>query len=283
MKIIRQVVCGIIRRIKRMFVVEIVKVCKYEVVSDNALSGRRILVTGGSSGIGLAMAKKFLAQGAEVVVTGRNAAKLEKAVLDVASPHLKGLVWDIADIGIIESKLDEAELMLGGRIDVCVNNAGVAIRQYPGVLTEAVWDSIMAINLKAPVFVAQSIVNKWMVRGVKGVVLNISSFAGVEPALDAYSSSKCALNSMVKGMARTWAMHGIRINAIAPGVVVGTDVREFQRKTDPNGNVYSHWIPMGRYGVPDEIAELAAFLVSDRAAYITGEIIGCDGAGALRQ
>ena len=195
--------------------------------------------------------------------------------------NVKGLIWDVSDISSIGTKLGQVRSLLANEIDILVNNAGISIRERPGTLTEEVWEKILKINLTAPVFVSQEVAKVWVGLKREGVILNISSMAGLEPSLDAYSVAKCGLNSITKGMARIWAPNGIRINALAVGVTIGTELRDIQRTHTPDGDLKCPWIPMGRFAVPDEIAETATYLISDRAAYMTGAIIECDGAGSI--
>ena len=282
LKMVKRIIKRICRKVGFYDTVEKVYVRRFDVAAGSELLGKKILITGGSSGIGLAIAKKCLAQGAEVVITGRDEKKLNSAVKEIANERLKSIVWDINDLENLKAHIARVETLLDGDVDIVINNAGISIREMPGTLTENVWDRIFASNLKAPVFIAQTFANRWIANKSNGVILNISSMAGIEPALDAYSSSKCALNSITKGMARTWAKHGIRINAIAAGVTIGTNLRDIQRSIKPDGDVSARWIPSGRYAVPDEIAESAEFLISNRSSYVTGEIFVCDGAGAIR-
>ena len=260
---------------------EKIYVKQYQVVHGDTLKGKNVLITGGTSGIGLAIAKKCIAEGANVVVTGRNEEKLNKVLTQDDTGRLKGLIWDVSDLSVTVDKLSQVRKMLFGDIDILVNNAGISIRERPGTLTEDVWEEVIKINLTAPIFITQELGRTWLDSGREGVILNISSMAGLEPSLDAYSVAKCGLNSMTKGMARIWASKGIRINALAVGVTIGTELRATQRAHKPDGNVKCDWIPIGRFAVPDEIAETAVYLISDRAAYMTGAVIECDGAGSI--
>ena len=271
----------ICRRMGLWSVEEKVYVKRYQVSSGETLGKKKILITGGTSGIGLAIAKKCLAEGASVVVTGRNEEKLNKILSMDETGRLHGLVWDVSELSAMAEHLKQACNLIGGEFDVLVNNAGISIRERPGTLTEDVWTKVLGINLTAPVFLSQEIAKCWLASSHEGVILNISSMAGLEPSLDAYSVAKCGLNSMTKGMARIWAPNGIRINALAVGVTIGTELRDIQRTHTPDGDVKCPWIPIGRFAVPDEIAETAAYLVSDRAAYMTGAVIECDGAGSI--
>ena len=254
---------------------------QYQVAAGETLKGKNVLITGGTSGIGLAIAKRCLAEGANVVVTGRNENKLNKALSQDNTGRLKGLIWDVSDISSIGAKLGQVRGLFAHDIDILVNNAGISIRERPGTLTEEVWEKILRINLTAPVFLSQEMAKTWLCQKKGGVILNVSSMAGLEPSLDSYSVAKCGLNSMTKGMARILAQNGIRINALAVGVTIGTELRDIQRTHTPDGDLKCSWIPIGRFAVPDEIAETATYLISDRAAYITGAVVECDGAGSI--
>lgn len=259
-----------------------VKVARYQVSEGETLKGKNILITGGSSGIGLAIAKKCLSCGARVIITGRDVKKLDDVCKLDRTGRLYGMAWDVAQSEVMEQKLDEAAKILGTIPDILVNNAGIARRQIFGELTKDVWDDTIKTNLMAPVFLSQTFTRRLMSVSKEGTILNISSFAAERPAYDAYSASKCALSSMSKGMARILAAHNIRVMCIEPGVIVGTNIRELQRSVDPCGDVHCDWLPIGRYGTPEEIAEIAAFVISDAAAYMTGTVITCDGAGSVR-
>lgn len=273
---------GILARLGVGDMLKETKVVRYEAVEEECLKGQNILVTGGSSGIGLSIALKCIRCGGNVLITGRDRKKLEAIKSEDSTGRLKVMVWDVERDGEMIVKVEEALSHFSEHLDVLVNNAGISERESFGGLTMNVWSRIMKINLQAPVFISQHIANRWMNEKRQGVILNISSMAGEEPAFDAYGASKCALSSMTKGMAGALAPHGIRVNAIAPGVVIGTNLREVQRSIKPDGNVYCGWIPIKRYAVPEEIAELAVFILSDRSSYMTGAVLRCDGAGAIR-
>lgn len=274
----------ICRRLGLWDTVEKVYVRRYEVVTaKESLAGKKILVTGGTSGIGLAIARKCIALGANVLVTGRVDAKLQDVLSGDTTGKLMGMKWDVTNFSDLEMYVNKAFAILGGSCDSLVNNAGISIREEVGELTFEVWDKILESNLKAPVFIAQAVANKWIRSQSGGVILNVSSMAGVEPAVDAYSASKCALNSITKGMARRFGKFDIRVNALAAGVTIGTNLRDLQRSIKPEGDVRADWIPLKRYAVPEEIAETAAFLISDQSSYTTGYVFEVDGAGSIRQ
>lgn len=279
---LKRIVKRICRKVGLCDVVREVVVRKYEAIADESLKGKNILITGGSSGIGLAIAKRCIASGGNVLITGRDAVKLKSVAKEDHSGRLMTMQWDVTCMNEIERRVSEVFEIFGGHLDVLVNNAGISERQEIGGLTLDVWNKILKTNLISPVFVLQGVVRRWKDLHAEGVVLNISSMAGSEPAVDAYSATKHAINSLTQGFARELAHEGIRVNALAPGVVIGTNLRDIQRSIKPDGNVACNWIPAGRYGVPDEVAELALFMISDRAAYMTGAVVVCDGAGSLR-
>ena len=281
MGLIKRKIKSFCRRIGLWSVEEKIFVKPYQVAVGNTLDGKNVLITGGTSGIGLAIAKKCLTEGANVVINGRNAEKMNGVLSEDKTGRLKGLLWDVSVVKDTADRIAEVERMFGGAIDVLVNNAGISGRERPGTITEDTWEKILRINLTAPIFITQAMVKQWIAQGKSGVVLNISSMAGLQPSLDAYSVAKCGLNSMTKGMARVWADKGIRINALAVGLTIGTKLNATQRAHSPEGDLKCNGIPLGRFAVPDEIAETATYLISDRAAYITGAVVECDGAGSI--
>lgn len=258
----------------------IAKVERINVSQGELLKGRRVVITGGSSGIGLSIAKRFLDEGAMVVITGRSEKRLEDAKREINNDNLYTLVWDIGNTTIANIKVLECERVLDGCIDVFVNNAGISSRQTPFSLTKDAWQSVVDVNLTGNVFVGKEICNRWVNVKRNGVMLNVASNAGVRNVVDAYGASKSAFISLTAGWAKEYAKYGIRINAIAPGVIVGTNINKLQRSISVEDNLYSSF-PAKRYGVPDEIAEVALFLGSDMSSYIYGQTIIVDGGATL--
>jgi 3-oxoacyl-[acyl-carrier protein] reductase len=246
------------------------------------LKTRRILITGGSAGIGLAIAKKCLSEGAFVVITGRDEIKLRDAAAVLDSSHLRGLVWDAADVSMQDSKLAEAMQLAGGAFDVLVNNAGIlgGNRQFLD-LTEEDWDRISSVNSKGLVFLTQRVVRKWLACGQRGKIVNISSMRGTLGVQDGpYGMSKWSLNGLTHGLGLKLAPHGIIVNGIAPGIIATNSIAI--ENMDVEENAYLKGIPLSRIGLPEEVAELAAFLMSDAANYIVGQTIICDGGYTLK-
>lgn len=246
------------------------------------LRGKRILVTGGASGIGLAITRKCLEEGATVVITGRDEDKLENAARTLQSHHLHTIKWDIADISIQTYKLAEAESAGGGIFDILVNNAGVlgGHSQFMDLNPDG-WDRIISVNMKGLIFLTQSILGGWLRTHHKGKIINISSMRGSLGVQDGpYGMSKWALNGLTRGLALKFAPEGIIINGIAPGIIATPAISI--KGVNIEDNVFLNGVPSGRIGLPEEIAELAVFLMSDAANYIVGQTIVCDGGYTLK-
>lgn len=238
------------------------------------LRDKKILITGGSSGIGLAMAKNFLKEGASVVITGRNLEKLEKVKFECNNANLKVIHWDVCEINLIEQKISEIIELLGG-LDVVVNNAAFLEHQKT---SEEFYDKTMETNLKAVYFICKEAVKRLIQQnGDKGgKILNISSINGMQGSIYPYFISKWGLNGLTKGFAKDYASKNIIVNAIAPGYCSSSI--NYQ---DIEKNAYSDKNPIHRMIVPEDIAELATFLVSDAANAIVGQIIVVDGGTTL--
>lgn len=246
------------------------------------LEGKTALITGGGTGIGLAIAKRFYNEGAVVVIAGRRKEKLEQGTADIAPDGQR--VYSIqADV----SKDEEAKRLIKetvartGRLDVLVNNAGVmrfgALHETPA----KDWDLMMQINTFGPwrlmVYAAP-----YMRKVGGGSIINISSIAGIKafPNTGIYSASKAALQTLSQVMAMEWAADQIRVNCILPALIEDTElVIPIMGKE----NVPAFWEklrplhPMGRAGKPDEVADAALFFASSQSSFITGTLLSIDG------
>lgn len=244
------------------------------------LTGKRILITGGSSGIGYYIAKKSLECGANVIITGRNEKKLQEAVKNLSSLKCQGIVWDHSNISIISGKLKEVIAILGD-IDILINNAGVAPSKFFGQVDEKEWNRIYDTNLKGSYFLIQEIVRHWVKSSYNGYkkILNISSQGGFVGATYPYRMTKWDVRGLTKGLGRELIKDNIIVNGIAPGVVK-TAMQDFSLKQ--GNNLYTDQNPIKRVCLPEEIAELAAFLISDTSNFIIGQTIVCDGGYILK-
>lgn len=240
------------------------------------LADKTILVTGGSQGIGLAIARRFVASGAKVLITGRTETDLQAACTSIGTDRVAYLVWDIADIANLERQIDAAQDLLGGRIDILVNNAGVLLLDPFLAVSEKSWDKSYAINSKGLFFLTQSLCRRWVANsGPIRKVINISSTSGFLPGAYPYRMTKWDVVGMTQGFAQTLAPHNIVVNGIAPGRTAG------RMLGIDTGNIHDNKVPLGRAALPEEIAELALFLAGDTSNYITGQTIICDGGMTL--
>lgn len=238
--------------------------------SSEILKGKRIIITGGSRGLGLAMAKKCIEEGAIVLITGRNEDSLKKISKELGCKYS---VLDIRETKNFNAFIEQAQNELGA-IDGLINNAGISLHEatFFDVNTNT-FDDQIATNLRGPYFLTQSYINYLLKHKLKGNILFISSEAGETVDYRPYGYTKAATNSIVKGLANLFRKEGIRINAIAPGVTV-TDMTGVAS----NGNLYAGDYGEGRYYLPQEIAEVASFLLSDTSGCISGQIITCNNA-----
>lgn len=237
--------------------------------------GKKIIITGGSDGIGLAMAKKFVSQGADVLITGRNEDKLEKAKSEIRSSHLSILKWDVCDFDNIGVKLNEAYAILGG-LDVFINNAAFLAHYQTD---EEFYDKTMNTNLKAPFYICQNVISYYLKhnKGKISKIINISSINAFQNSDHPYFLSKSALTTLTKGLARKYADKSIIINAIAPGICSSSINAQ-----NVQDNAWSDSSLNHRIIVPEEIAEIACFLISDATNGIIGQTIVCDGGRLLK-
>jgi NAD(P)-dependent dehydrogenase (short-subunit alcohol dehydrogenase family) len=239
------------------------------------------LVSGGSSGIGLATAKLLAQRGAKVYITGRRKKELDEAVLEIG-PSATGIQGDVSRLGDID-KVYQTIREQNGKLDILFANAGIGEFAPLGQITEEHFDKQFDINVKGTLFTVQGALPLMSAGGA--IVLNASlvSIKG-SPAFSVYSATKAALRSF----ARNWAVDlkgkGIRVNAVSPGVVptpgYHTSLGLTQQQVDDYIQSVTPAIPLGRTGTADEIAKAVAFLASDESSYITGSELFVDGGQA---
>ncbi|ENJ1749377.1 SDR family NAD(P)-dependent oxidoreductase [Vibrio parahaemolyticus] len=239
------------------------------------LEGKTILVTGGSSGIGLSIAKKALSEKANVIVTGRSIKKLEELKLTINCERFKTMQWDVSNIQDIEANLQEA-IKLFGNIDIIINNAGVLLEQKFPFVSESSWDDTYKVNSKAVFFLCQSMSKIWIEKKSKGKIINVSSTSGFYGTVIPYGMTKWDIVGLTEGLAKRLIKEGIVVNGIAPGRTA-TDM--LGRESE--GNIYDQNTLPKRFALPEEISELALFLMSDASNFIVGQTIICDGGYSL--
>ena len=233
------------------------------------LQGKKILITGGSKGIGLQIAERYVQEGATVVIVGRN----EDALVQVADKiGCQYIQYDLTDIAHLSSLIDKAVELLGG-LDGLVNNAGICnIDKGFLNVTEQSYDEQFLLNVKSPFFLTQAFVDYCTTHQVESAgVVFITSERGLYPDDAPYGMTKAAIGNIVAGIARQFATKGIHCNAIAPGVTA--DVQNHPELYD---DAYLKGAVGKRYIMPEELAEVAVFLMSDASRCISGEIIPCN-------
>ena len=236
-----------------------------------------ILVTGGSSGIGYETAKQFLNEGGKVIITGRREDRIIEALDKLQSDNIKYLVWDISDVSIADSKLQEANSLFG-HIDIFVNNAGVFKYDNWSKFDETTYDSIVDTNSKGLFFVCQAEGKYFITNKMRGKILNICSCFGIDARFDPYSISKWGSVCITKGLAKELVKYGIVVNGVAPGSVP-TNITGNLVNVQENAYAPEHLTK--RWVLTEEVASLLLFLASDSANSIIGQVITVDGGYSL--
>jgi NAD(P)-dependent dehydrogenase (short-subunit alcohol dehydrogenase family) len=244
----------------------------------NDFQERVALVTGSTSGIGLACAEELGRRGARVVVNGRSGERCETAAAALRSAGIEALAV-AADVANPDEarRLVEAAAARWGRLDVLVNNAGRPSVAPTAELPPAEWDAVIRLNLSAPFYCAQAAAPHLFERG--GVVVNIGSVMSRvgAPMRAAYAASKTGLDGLTRTLAVEWASRGVRAVTVCPGYTRTALVEEAQRRGGFDDAAIGRRTPLGRLAEPPEVARVVAFLASDDAAYITGESVMVDG------
>lgn|SRR5699024_11057974 len=241
-----------------------------------------IIVTGGSSGMGKFMARKFANEGANVVITGRNEENLQKAKLEIQS-HAKGkvhtVVMDVRNPDDVEKMVNET-VEFFGTIDHLVNNAAGNFVVKAEELSINGWNAVIDIVLNGTFYCSQAVMHYWMKEEKKGSILNmVATYAWDAGAGVAHSAAaKAGVLSLTRTLAVEWGRrYGIRVNAIAPGPIERTGGAEKLMLSEQLAERTKASVPLNRFGKPEEIAELAYFLLSDKASFINGEVVTMDG------
>ena len=241
------------------------------------LSGKTALVTGASRGIGRAIALRFAAEGAFVVANyAGNEMAAGETLAAIASAGGSAVLsrFDVGDAAQVDAAV-KTLVAERGRIDILVNNAGVTRDNLLMRLTEEDFDAVVRTNLKGTFLVTKA-VSRQMIRQRGGRIVNMSSVVGEmgNAGQSVYAATKAGILGFTKAMARELASRAITVNAIAPGFIT-TDMTESLPVA--TRKEFAERIPLGRFGTPEEVAEVALFLASDAAAYVTGQVVGING------
>ena len=249
---------------------------------NDYLNGRAALITGGTSGIGLEIAKAFINAGAEVVITGRSKERIEKACKEINEQVqnkgcIHGIEMDNTEVSKFPMKLSEAlEKVFPKKIDILVNNAGV-LGAHVSNATEDAYDSVLDTNLKGPFFLSQHVGRYFKENDIHGNILNIASSSSLRPAASGYTVSKWGIRGLTIGLAKVLAPYDIVVNGLAPGQTA-TPMLGIK---NADGDLSSSNVPIGRLILPEEIANMAVILVSNMGRAIMGDIVYMTGGAGV--
>ena len=245
----------------------------------NRLYGKVAVITGGSAGIGEAIAKVFARESASVVITGRRQGELDRVVNDIVKEQGKGfaVVGSVTDESHVQEVVRRT-IQQFGRLDILINNAGVGdFGRRLHELDDATWAHVLDVNLSGVFRMTRAAVPQMLKQG-KGVIVNISSVASLIglPTLPVYAASKGALDAMTRALAVDYAKEGIRCNVVNPGLIDTPMAAPLMSNPEQLDPILSHY-PIRRAGKPEEVAQMVLYLASDEAAWVTGGTFPIDG------
>jgi len=245
------------------------------------LEGRVAIVTGGGSGIGFAIAEKFVHNKIKTIIVGRDRGKLDAArqkLGDLCEP----ISFNVNELAAIPGLIEDIDRRYG-RIDILVNNAGINLKKIFTEMTDEDFQKVLLTNVTAVFVFSREVVKSMQSRNIQGSIIHISSMAAQYglPKVIGYSASKTAIDGMTRAMAVELSPRGIRVNAIAPGFIT-TDMTATAFSNDPDRmNKALTRTPMGKFGQPSDIGDAALFLASNAASYITGVVLPVDGGNSI--
>jgi 2-dehydro-3-deoxy-D-gluconate 5-dehydrogenase len=245
------------------------------------LTGRNALVTGANTGLGQAIAVALARAGAGIVAVGRSPMDETEALVRGTGRPFKAVMADLATLEPIDRLVAEAAEL--GRIDVLVNNAGIIRRAEALDFTEADWDAVMDVNLKAVFFLAQAVARRMVGDGRGGKIINVASLLSFQGGIRiaSYTASKSGLAGLTRLLACEWAGRGINVNAIAPGYFRTNNTQALQDDPERSAAILAR-IPAGQWGDPEELGGAAVFLASRAADYVHGIVLPVDGGWLAR-
>lgn len=246
-------------------------------ISPFSLAGRHALVTGANTGLGQAIAIGLARAGAQVRCAGRRDCDETVALIEAEGGTASSVHVDFSD------PMAGKELFVGQSIDILVNNAGVIRRADAVDFSEADWDEVMDVNLKALFFTTQAFARALLAREEQGAVVNIASLLSFQGGIrvPSYTASKHGVAGLTKLLANEWATRGINVNAVAPGYIETSNTEALRADSARNQAILER-IPAGRWGQPSDIAGAAVFLCSPAAQYVHGAVLNVDGGWLAR-
>lgn len=253
------------------------------------LQGKTALITGGGTGIGAAIAKRFVKDGAKVCITGRRESVLDKVAQALPSEMITTCSGDVSNYDDVQLMVETA-LKMQGKLDVLVNNAGIDPGGTVTDVDQDLWKQVIDVNLTGSFNTMRASIPH-MIKGGGGSIINISSLGGVQclPGMSAYCTSKAAINMLTRQTALDYGRSKVRCNAVCPGAVRTKMLEQALSpltevlKTDVDGvfDCIASNVPLGRVATPDEISGLCSYLASDDASFMTGSILLIDGGSAV--
>lgn len=249
-------------------------------MTDFSVKGKKIIITGGSKGLGFGMAKALHEGGASLVIIARNEKRLQECVAELED-HTAPLYYvaaDLAEKEALTEAFSEALALLGGRLDVLVNCAGIQYRCPAIDFPEEAWSSILNLNLSSSFFMAQ-LAAKVMIKQRSGKIINIASMTSFfgSQLIPAYTASKGGIMQLTKALSNEWAEYGVTVNAIAPGYMETELTSDLKEKNPAQYEDVCNRIPAKRWGKAEDLAGIVIFLSSSASDYISGAIIPVDG------
>ena len=236
---------------------------------NEILKGKKIIITGGGRGLGYSMSKRFVSEGADVLIAGRNEDVLKKSASEISCKYLP---LDVQDINGIKDFIREADKVLGGA-NCLVNNAGISLHENSILeVTQEQFDSQINTNFRGPYFMTKAFMELCNVGNDNGFkkILFISSETSMTVDERPYGLTKAAINSLVQGLAHKYVKQNYRIHALAPGVTLSDMVGKRDDSNLAGGGI------TGRYYLPDEVAEVATFLLCDASNCLNGQVLVCN-------
>lgn len=243
------------------------------------LEGKRVLITGGTQGIGAAIAKGLGEAGAEIIINARDQKKLDNCISEFRESGIKakGYLFDITDSSNVQKAIADIETNCGP-IDVLVNNAGIIRRVLAEDLEEEDWNSVILTNLTAP-FIMSKYVGRNMIRRKSGKIINICSLMSElgRDTVSAYAAAKGGLKMLTRNLSTEWAHHNIQVNGIGPGYISTPINSSYRVAGNPLNDYILSRTPAGRWGTPEDLIGAAVFLASGASDFVNGQIIYVDG------